>query len=288
MRRVEAITSLRDVALVTTAAYPSATAELRNAPEPVEPIGSKPTPTDTNLVSPTEEAAMPEETPQGGGLTLESRSAPDPAQTVEARYFDAIRSVPRGESRSLTLATAASVEPAEMSTFLFDQLRPRSVVLASGVPVVSTDRKSIKYPTLTGDVLADFVGELDPIDATDPTLDEIEITPKSIKSLGRASSEALDDSSPSLLTIVQNNLNTVLALKLDAELLVGASENGFDGILNTDNRQTLSGATLVDYSWFVKAVSKLVESHVPGPYEVLMHPRTACVLGLLKEFDAAK
>ena len=119
VRHVHRIAELRDVAVVTNPAYSEARAELRHAPEPV----------------PEQEATVPDE-PQGG-LTIESRSSdstrndPTPPGTVEERILDAIRSVPKGESRSLTeAATATPITPPELSTQLWDRLRDAAVVLA--------------------------------------------------------------------------------------------------------------------------------------------------------------
>ena len=263
---MDEIRALKDVSIVTTGAYREAAAELRHAPEPTPP--------------PPEEATVPEEeTPQGGGLTgltVEARSAPEPPETIEHRYFDAMRDVPRGEARSLTLTSAEPVEPVDLSTFLFDQLRTRSVVLSTGVRVVTTDKKSWKAPRLTGDISAAFYNELDDIVESDPDFDEFEITPKAIKALVKGSSEAFEDSSPDLLTIVQQNLNTVLALRLDAECLTGNSAKGFPGLTNITGHQTMAapgtGGALADYDWWAKAVGKLAEANVPRPLSVDLSP----------------
>lgn len=270
VRHVEEIRSLRDVTLATTPAYPSAVAEYRTAPEP--------TPN-------TPEAVMPE-TP-GGGLTLEDRSADD-HPSIESRIVEAMAAVPKGEARSLTLASAGPVEPTDLSVFLFDQLRPVSVVLASGVRVVDTVRQKWTAPTLIGDVLADFYAESDPISETDPDFDEFTITPRSIKALVRGSSESFDDSNPDLLTIVTQNLATVLALKFDAESLVGNSTDGFKGLSLLDGRQSLTGGALENYDFYVKAAGMLQAAHVPPPYVTVMHPRVATALGLLKEWTGAE
>src|SRR5581483_6671449 len=118
------------------------------------------------------------------------------------------------------------------STFLWDRLRDQAVVLASGIRAITTSNKTVKWPRLVSDVTADFYDELDEIDETDPGFDEWEIDPKAIKALVRGSSEAFDDSDPDLLTIVRQNLETILALKLDRELLVGSSTKGFAGMAN--------------------------------------------------------
>ena len=280
VRRVEEIRSLRDVAIVTTSAYPAtaARAELRTAPEP------EPGPT-------IEEATMPDER-TGAGLTVESRDAsstrntPEPTGTVEERIIDAIRSVPKGESRSLTeAATATPLTPPELSNQLWDRLRDQAVVLQSGVPVISTSARQIQWPALISDIEAAFYDELDPITESDPGFDSYEISPKAIKALVRASAEALEDSDPDLLQVVQRNLETILALKLDRELLVGDTAKGFKGMTNTTDVATIDAdGAMRDYDLLLRAAGVLGGARVPGPYVCAMHPWTATHLSLLKTF----
>lgn len=277
-RIVEAIKALRDVAVVTTPAYPAAVAELRGAPDDLPPDAA---PTEA------EEAAMPDTDTAAvettGALTLEDRTADDTLGTVESRILDAMAAVPKGECRSLTHTTAAPVEPTDLQTFLWDALRARSVLLSTGVPVYTTTRKSLTWPVLTGDITADFYDELDAITPSDPTLDDFEIVPKAIKALVKGSSEAFDDSDPDLLGIVADNLATVLAAKFDAEGIVGNSTKGFKGLLTLTGTQTIASVgTLTNWDPFRKAVGLLAEAEVPGPYVTLMHPRVATALGLLK------
>jgi len=147
--------------------------------------------------------------------------------------LDAMRGVPAGEERDLTRVTAVPVEPQELSTYLWDLLRPFTVVLQSGVRTIDTQRKSVKWPQLTGDITADYYDELKPITESDPTFGEFELpVAKAIKALVRASAEALEDSDPDLLTVVTQNLGVILGLKLDAELLAGKTSGGITGLLN--------------------------------------------------------
>lgn len=221
--------------------------------------------------------------PTGGGLQVEDRSADDALGTVESRVLDAMAAVPKGECRSLTHATAEPVEPTDIQTFLWDRLRAQSVFLQTGVPVLTTTRKALKWPVLTGDVTADFYNELDEITASDPTLDEFSIEPRALKALVRGSSEAFDDSDPDLLSIIAANLATVLAAKLDLECIDGNSAKGFPGLLTMTGTQTLSAVgALANWDPFMTAAALLREAEVPPPYVTVMHPRVAHVLGLLK------
>jgi HK97 family phage major capsid protein len=291
VRVVEEIRELRDVAVVTHPAYPTAV-ELRSLSNENENEN-----TNATELAPEEATMDPneneettvettEETTTLGGLTVEERSAdPALATNIESRVLDAMSGVPRGESRDLTTADASAgpVTPPQLSTYMWDLLRDRAIVLASGVPVITTSNKTVKWPRLVADITADFFDELDEIDESDPGFDEFEVDPKAIKALVRGSSEAFDDSDPDLLTIVRQNLETILALKLDRELLIGNAAKGFKGMANAVGIDTMDAAGVAaNYDVFVKAAGVLAGKHVPGPYAIATHPWVETHFGLLK------
>jgi HK97 family phage major capsid protein len=121
-----------------------------------------------------------------GRLRIEDRSAAPPPRPVEARIIESMRRVREGENRSLTDPTLGLVAPPELSTYFWDLLRPQSVVLESGIRVVVTDRQSVQFPRQTADPTATLYNELDPITESDPTYDQLTVTPKAIKALVRA------------------------------------------------------------------------------------------------------
>lgn len=278
VRHVHEISELRDVSVVTLPAYAEARAELRAAPEnPIEPEGSS---------TPPQEATVPEEVIEGG-LRVEDRAAVATGATPEARVLDAIASVPRGESRDLTHATAEPVEPDDLRTLLIDKFREASVVAASGVPIVATDKKAVSWPMLTGDVSVAFYDELEEIAESDPTLDDFEVPVKALKTLVRMSSEAVEDSDPSLLQLVVDNINLAMTLKGDRELVNGSDAKGFKGLTQITGTQSIAVGGALSWDHVLRAVGLLVEGNVPGPYAVLLGPRPALALDLMKETDTS-
>lgn len=275
VRHVHEIAELRDVAVVTTPAYAAARAELRSAPEPDSPPPAAP-------ADPIKEAVVPEVTQPEGGLRVEDRTATT-ATTPEARILDAIRSVAPGEMRDLTRATAAPVEPDDLRTVLIQHLREHSVVAASGVPIVPTDKGKVKFPMLTGDVNVAFYDELQEIVPSDPALNDFEVPVKALKALVRASTEAVEDSEPDLLQLVADNLNVAMALKGDRELVAGSDPKGFAGLLNVTGTQAIAVGGALSWDHVIRAVGLLIEANVPGPYALLIGPRPAVALDLLKE-----
>jgi HK97 family phage major capsid protein/HK97 family phage prohead protease len=293
VRHVDRVAELHHVCVTHLPAYPDASVELReeNAPAEDETAEGE---TQTTQTTPTVESANPEEGTQmpnrenGGGLAVEDRVETGDATTPEMRVSDAIRAVPQGEVRNLTLASADPVEPEDLSTFVFDLLRPASVLLRSGVPVIPTNRKEWSAPTITGDIDADWVGEAELIPESDPVLGELKATPRKVAQRVIASSESLDDSNPQLQAILQQNLATALALKIDREGIVGNSSKGFKGLATMSGTQSLNGAEakLQTYDALVAAVALLAEAQIPGDYAILMHPRHAATLDRLRVVTA--
>lgn len=280
VRHVHKIAALRDVCVTATPAYgDEARAEYRSAPTPhLPPRDAAPTPEKEPIVpdEPTTTPTAP------GGLRVEDRTAA-PAGTPESRILDAIASVPPGEMRDLTHATAAPVEPDDLRTVLIDRLRSTSVVAASGVPIVPTDKKAVKFPMLTGDVNVAFYDELEEITPSDPGLDEFDVAVKALKALVRCSTEAVEDSEPDLLQLLSDHLNIAMALKGDRELVAGNDPKGFPGLMNVTGTQAIAVNGALSWDHVIKAVGLLVEANVPGPYAVLLGPRTATALDLTKE-----
>ena len=171
VRHIHEIAELRDVAVVSNPAYQASVVEHRSTTPPRRP-----------------------DTPRGRSLRVEDRA--QTGGTVESRIVEAMAGVPPGEARDLTHATASPVEPDDIRNALIDALRANAVVLQAGAQLVTTDRKAVTWPILTGDVDVAFYDELDEITASDVDLDELEIPIKALKALVRGSSEAFEDSDP--------------------------------------------------------------------------------------------
>jgi HK97 family phage major capsid protein len=135
------------------------------------------------------------------------------------------------------------------------------------------------------------VAEGETIPETDPEFGTLEAEPKAIKGLAVATSEALEDSSPSLASILQNNMLTRMALRFDAEALVGGSSHGFNGLTKLSGTQVLDAnyTALDSYDVFIAAAGLLAASNIEGPYVCVCHPFVATALARLREkFDGEK
>lgn len=290
VRHVEQVAELRDVAVVVTPAYAGPRVELRAQPDTVSG-GNGAEPLSAGQGSETEGTMKVEErtTPEGGGLKVEERQA-SAGPSVEERILDALGSVRKGEARALTTASgsAGPVTPPELSTFLWDKLRARSIALASGVRIIRTDRSEIHWPRLTTDVAPDWYAEAETITAGDPAFDTLTAKPKKLAHRVVVSNEALDDSDPSLRDLLTTHLAAMLALKLDRDIFFGTATDGIDGLIGVAGIQSVvmgsgAGGALANLDPFADAIGLLMAANVPGPYAIAMAPRTWTTLTKVKE-----
>ncbi|MDP9346368.1 MAG: HK97 family phage prohead protease [Actinomycetota bacterium] len=254
VRTVESVKALEDVCLATFPAYPSTSVEMR---------------------------ARTLEPRRGGGLRVEDRAGP--ARDVDTALRDAIRDVRAGESRALT--TAVSVSPGELSTHLFDKLRSTSVVLGSGaVQILTTQADSVTYPTVTVDTAPTNYSEGATITPGDPTLATVVATPKKIAHLVQLSNEVIDDSDPSIIQVVSDNLLKATAVKLDQQLIEGSgTPPQLTGMHLAAGVQTMaSAAIMANFDWASDALA-LLEAVGGKPAAWFMASRTRAQIRKLHE-----
>lgn len=309
-RTVQTIAELHDVTVATYGAYPAASVELRTRPERAETENTNagqdrqegdgampPTQTQDGAAESraedtqtTTEATEQRQAP-AGGLAVEDRAAEAPS--TEERIGEAIRSINKGESRSLTTADASAgpITPPELSTYLFDKLRPASIALASGMVVIPTDRQKVTWPQIVSDVDPTWVAELEPIPTGDPGFDSLDAEPKKLAHLiSPISNEVIDDSEPAAVDVLNTHLVTMLALKLDRGIFEGSNTDpkSITG-LKYQAGQSISlgtnGAALTNFDPFIEAVGKLRDANVPGPYAIACHGSVLTGLELLKDSD---
>lgn len=292
LRTVTNVKELHDVTIATFAAYPAASVELRTRPErdQLESSTSAPCGCDdearSNDTSTGSVGATSTNTSTTGGLSVESRTATSD-NTIEHRVSDALRSIRKGESRSLTTTSAAAIAPAELNTYLWDRLRSTSVALRTGIKTVSTDRDQITWPTLTGDVTPGWTSEAAAITPSDPTFATLTATPRKLAALVQASNEVIDDSDPSILDVLNSHVATILGLKLDLAMFEGSgTAPEIRGLKNvsgiTAQSMGTNGAAISTLDTVATAISTL-ESVNAKAGAIVMHPRTWQEVRTLKD-----
>jgi len=285
VRTVQRVEHLEDVCLATYPAYPSASVELRTRPDNEPPNGG---------TNPTEETIMADQTTVDeprGGLRTEDRAQISDEPGIEDRIRDAFRSVRKGESRSLTTTSAASIAPPELSSFLFDRLRAASALLASGVQVIATDRDAVQWPKLSADVTPAFYNEGAAITPSDPTLVTLTATPRKLATITQVSNETVDDSEPSVVDVLNAHVAQVLALRLDLAAFEGSGTvPEIRGLKNVSGVQAVSmgtnGAAVTNLDSIADAFA-LLEGANAIPGAIVMHPRTWNQIRKLKDSTGA-
>jgi HK97 family phage major capsid protein len=291
VRHVHSIAELRDVAVVTVPAYTASATEYRAAPEQTAPEAA---PAATNTPSPQEGRPMQTEDRQQeaaptAGLVVEDRTAQVEQRTIEQRVATALRSVRKGETRSLDTVNADPITPTEQATVLFDALRASSIALASGLLVIPTTRESIAWPQLVTSVDPSWVAEGALIPVGDPVFAELKAVPRKLAHRVVFSNEVADDSEPAIIDVLNQHLALMLGLKLDLAIFEGNAANGIRGLKFTPGIQTISmgtnGAPLTSYAPLVRAVGRLRSANVPPPYAIAAHPDVLTELELLEDAD---
>jgi HK97 family phage major capsid protein len=277
VRHVTNIAELRDVTVTAAPAYgDEARAEYRSLPPAAPPPQPEP-----------EEATVPEESK--GGLTVEARNVSD-ERDIETRVLEAIRSVKPGESRSLTTTSASPIDTPELSTFIFDRLRPASVMLSAGIQTMSTSRESITWPRTITDVSPDWATEGVDIPEGDPAWDTLTVTPSKLAHRIVCSNESIDDAPIDLLGWLQSHVLKLIALKLDYGLLEGnptAGAPGVKGLKYQAGVQTITtlgtdGGPLTNLDPIAAAIGAIEE--VNGtPSAIVMRPGTWMTCETLKD-----
>ncbi|AWT53857.1 phage major capsid protein [Mycolicibacterium smegmatis] len=115
----------------------------------------------------------------------------------------------------------------------------KSIAFKAGT-VISTGNESVRFPMLTADPAVGWYAENTQISLTDPTTDELVITPKAVKGLTQISNEAASDTNPAVADQVARALARSIAKKIDAAFFANTTTNGPAGLLS------LTGINVVD------------------------------------------
>lgn len=151
-------------------------------------------------------------------------------------------------------------------------------VAAQASTVITTGATRTHIPLVTGDPTAAWVAEGDEIGASDPTVDDIVVTPAKVAGLTIITNELAADTSPQAAGIVGDGLSRDIARKID---LAFFGTNGGSAV-QPEGLEDLSGVTDVDAgaAWtnmdpFAEAISNAeafgltVDTFVANPADAL-------------------
>lgn len=140
---------------------------------------------------------------------------------------------------SVDTTNSNSLIETKVSSMLVEPLRAASVILNAPGVTVEASSTPIKFPKLSGNANAGFIGENEKIPDDGETLDfgELTLMPtdlKAVKTIVRVSNELIRMAKTSVSTVLQNKVVSDVRDTLDLALLTGnGEENTITGLLNS-------------------------------------------------------
>ena len=131
--------------------------------------------------------------------------------------------------------------PSQAWPEMIEMLRDKAVVLQMGGTLLPDLTGSpVEIPKQTGGATAYWVGENEALTASDPTLGQLQLTPKSVGCLVKISNRLLRLSNPSAEQMVRADIAQVVSLAIDLAALRGSGSGGQPiGIANTTGINTI-------------------------------------------------
>lgn len=281
VRTVETVAELHDVTLATHPAYPETSVELRTRPQADHDSERNDSPMNETITDEAAEIVEEAEERTAPALTTATLDQTAEARSTAEKVTDAMLAVRPGESRALS--TADDLVTTELSTFLFDRLRESSTALASGIQVIQTDKAEVSFPRLVSDVAPSWFAEADEITASDPAFDTITATPKKLAARVVMSNEVVEDASPSVIEVAQQNLITRLALGLDQGILEGdGTGNSPVGLSNVEDTLGESAVGSIDLDLIADAIGAIRAANA-NPGAIILRPELWTALQKLKD-----
>lgn len=169
---------------------------------------------------------------------------------------------------------------------LVDLLAPRTVALASGIPVVYIDGTKTSLPRFTELPVAAWTPEDGEMPESGPGIEMVEVEPKKIGLVTPLTVEVFEDLRPPVLAALQAQMLRSIAIGYDGGILFGSGMAGQPrGVANTTGVGVVQ-APLTDLAPFAQAIAALIASHA-GVGALAMHPIDIGTLLQLVEFSGA-
>lgn len=129
-------------------------------------------------------------------------------------------------------------------------LAAKSVAFQAGT-IVQTANETIRFPKWVADPATGWYAENSTIALTDPSNDEIVVTPKKVAGLTQISNEAAADTTPAVADQVGSALARSIAKKVDAAFFGNTVTNGPSGLLSVSGVGVIdTGATITNLDNF--------------------------------------
>lgn len=165
------------------------------------------------------------------------------------------------ETRQKAMAAGTDIAggylvPAQAMGELIEMFRAETVCIQRGARLIDNlQGSSVYFPKQTGGATVYWVGENVEIPASEPTVGQIQMTPKKAAAMVQLSNSLIRMSNPSAEQLVREDISRAVALAVDIAALRGSgASNQPRGIANTPGINTVAlgdnGATLSSFDLF--------------------------------------
>ena len=158
---------------------------------------------------------------------------------------DVFKETRKKDMTSGTGSAGGYIVPTQYIAELIEMLRAKMVLAKMGATILNNLSGSpVEIPKQTGGATAYMVAENAAITASDLTLGQLSMTPKSVAAMVKISGRLLSMSNPSVEAMVRRDIVQAIGLKIDYLGLRGSGADGEPtGIANTVGINTVTGGT---------------------------------------------
>ncbi|MEI6403303.1 MAG: phage major capsid protein [Actinomycetota bacterium] len=220
----------------------------------------------------------------------------DGAPASDFSLGKAIRGVTTGnwndadlELRAMSIGTDTAgghAVPTPLAGEVIDRVSARAVALQAGVRVVPMDAATQKFPRISSGVTGGWKAENDAVTVSDPALDSVTLTARTLAVATKLSYELLEDLSEAGAAAIENAITDSIAKQLDSAIFNGSgTAPEIRGIRNQSGiTERTNGTNGASPSWSIlnDAVAQVRQAGF-NPNAVVLHPRTSAVLGNLTD-----
>lgn len=147
---------------------------------------------------------------------------------------------------------SAVLKPEEVAALVV-QPTTEAAVATRVATTLYTASQDMRIPIVTDDVTAAWTAEGAEIAPSDPTVDEITVTPRKLAALTIVSSELAHDSSPDAVSLVGSSIARNLARALDNAWFGNTVANGPAGLASISGITSIPAGTITNTDPFVTA-----------------------------------
>lgn len=170
-----------------------------------------------------------------------------------------------------------------------DILRAQLISQKLGASVLNDLVGDLDIPRLGASVTAEWIADNAALTATDPSLEQLAMTPKTVGALCEFSRKMLLQASPSIEALLRNDLSSIVAKGIDGAALTGTGTNQPMGIINHSTVPTVVIGTnggVLTYAKVLELLASIEDSNAIATGWA-MSPKVAAQLRSTRLFSSS-